>query len=410
MRNGWTGGQYSVFRGLFGLYLFVHFSYLAFWATDIFSNQGMIPDAALSPLIIAFPNILGVIDSPVFVVLLCVLAAVAAIFFGLGKWDKPAALFLWFVLACFLGRNPLILNPAMPYVGWMLLAHLFIPKAPYGSLAARGRSDPGNGWEFPKEIFLAAWIVLALTYSYSGYTKLLSPSWVAGENIAYVLDNPLARDWFLRDFFLAVPPVLLKGLTWFILVIELLFAPLCLIARLRPWLWGGMLFVQFGFAFLLNFPDLTIAMLLFHMMTFDPAWLRAKSMQGMRLYYDGSCALCHGTVRFLLAEDKRGELTFAPLQSGQLEEVMDPAAVAGLGDTIVLMKPDKTVLTKIAAVTSLLDRLGGIWRLVAWVFKLLPTSIGNWLYSFVGDRRYRLFGQVENLCPLLPVHLRQRFK
>jgi len=410
MRNGWTGGQYSLFRGLFGLYLFIHFTYLAFWAPDIFSNEGMLPDAALSPLIVAFPNILGVIDTPGFVVLLCVLAALASVFFAVGKWDKIAAVFLWFVLACFLGRNPLIINPAMPYVGWMLLAHLFIPKAPYGSWAARGRVDPGNGWEFPKEIFLAAWIILALTYSYSGYTKLLSPSWVAGENIAYVLDNPLARDWFLRDIFLALPPVLLMLLTWFILAIELFFAPLCLIARLRPWLWLGMFFVQFGFAFLLNFPDLTFAMLLFHMMTFDPNWLRAKSMEGARLYYDGGCGLCHGVVKFILSEDTRGELTFKPLQDGELEETMGKEAVADLGDTIVLKTAENETLTKMAAVVYVLDRLGGFWRVASWPLRILPTSVGNWLYKFVGDRRYRIFGQVENMCPILPVHLRQRFK
>lgn len=409
MQNNWTGGQYSIFRILFGAYLFVHFSYLAFWASDIFSNIGMIDDAELSPLIIAFPNILRFFDSPAVVTGLSIAAAITSLFFAAGKWDKIAAFFMWFMLACFVGRNPLITNPAMPYVGWMLLAHLFITSAPFVSISARGRNDPGNGWTMNNGIFIAAWIVLALTYSYSGYTKLLSPSWVAGENIEYVLSNPLARDWFLRDLFLMVPDIVLKCLTWFILVIELLFAPLAIIRRLRPWLWCGMMFVQFGFAFLLNFPDLTIAMLLFHMFTFNPAWLPAKSLKGAIVYYDGTCALCHGTIRFLMAEETRGELLFSALQDGRLEALIGKDAFEGLGDTVVVRTADEDVLIEAEGIIYLLSHLGGLWVLLSWIMRIIPKPMRRICYHFIGDRRYRLFGTKADSCPIMPPYLRARF-
>jgi hypothetical protein len=188
MRNSWTGGQYSLFRALLGIYLFVHFAHLLPWSTELFSSAGMIPDGRDSPLLLLFPNILAVIDHPAFIMSFLAAAAVASLLFCVGYRDKWAAAFIWFTLACLFGRNPLIANPSLPYVGWMLLAHLFIPAAPYGSWAARGRTDPDNGWRMPAPIFLAAWIVLALSYSYSGYTKLFSPSWVDGTNVAHVLD------------------------------------------------------------------------------------------------------------------------------------------------------------------------------------------------------------------------------
>ena len=407
--NGWTGGQYSLFRAAFAIYLFVHFAYLAFWAPDIFSDQGMVAEAELSPLIYAFPNILALWDSPAFVTGLCIAATAASVAFGLGKWDRLAAVFMWIVLASFISRNPLISNPAMPYAGWMLLAHLFIARAPYGSLAARGRADPSGGWTMQQGIFVAGWIVLALTYSYSGYTKLLSPSWVAGENIQYVLDNPLARDWFLRDIFLAVPPAILKVLTWFILAVELLFAPLALIKRLRPWLWGAMLFVQFGFLFLLNFPDLTIAMLIFHMFTFNPDWLKAKPLSDHRVHYDGDCALCHGSVRFLLAEERGGELTFSPLQSGQLERAIGSEAFTSLGDTFVVEKPGGEVLIEAQGIDYLLIHLGGLWRPIGYTLRLLPNWLANGLYHIIGNNRYRLFGKKQDMCQLLPPDLQKRF-
>ena len=53
---------------------------------------------------------------------------IASLMFMLGYFDRAAAIFIWFILACYFARNPLIANPALPYLGWMLLAHAFMPK------------------------------------------------------------------------------------------------------------------------------------------------------------------------------------------------------------------------------------------------------------------------------------------
>ena len=128
MRNSWTGGQYSIFRILLGAYLFVHFVHLAPWAWELFSSEGMLPDARQSPLFGVFANIFRLADTPGFVVAVVIAAAAASLLFLAGVADKWAAFFLWLVLASLFGRNPLIANPSLPYVGWMLLAHLFIPS------------------------------------------------------------------------------------------------------------------------------------------------------------------------------------------------------------------------------------------------------------------------------------------
>jgi hypothetical protein len=276
MHNDWTGGQYSVFRGLFGIYLFIHFLHLLPWGTEMFSSQGVLPDANLSPLISVFPNLFYLVDSPSSVTAVLTLACCASLLFMIGQYDRIAAFFLWIVLAWLFGRNPLILNPSMPYVGWMLVAHLFVPTKPFGAFSASGQTTPDGDWHFPENIYFAAWAVLALSYSYSGYTKLLSPSWVTGDAIALVLENPLARDTFLREWLITFPPLFFKLLTWFVLYVELLFLPLILIKKLRPIMWMLLLIIQFGFLLLLNFADLTVGMLLFHLLTFNPGWLRIK--------------------------------------------------------------------------------------------------------------------------------------
>ncbi len=212
-KTGWTGGQYSLFRVIFGLYLMVHFAHLLPWAVEVFSSKGMLAEGELSPLLSLVPNILRLNDSPWAVTALVLSAVMAAVAFTMGWRDRFAAVWLWYVLMCLYTRNPLIANPALPYVGWMLLAHVCIPASPYGAFSARGRTHPSGDWVMPAAIFSAASLVLALSYSYSGYTKLLSPSWVNGDTVAYVLQNPLARDWWLRDLFLRLPTEILTGIT-----------------------------------------------------------------------------------------------------------------------------------------------------------------------------------------------------
>ena len=253
LENGWTGGQFSLFRILLGLYLCIHFLDLVPWAPEVFSSAGMLSDGGLSPLIGLFPNIFLLNDSPQFVQGVVISGVAASLLFTAGYRQKMAAVWCLFVLASLFGRNPLIANPALPYVGFMLLASLFVPSGAYGSHAAKGRDDLGRGWVMPQDVILGAWIVLALTYSYSGYTKLLSPSWVSGDNIQFVLNNPLARDYFLRDLFLWLPPIFLKLATWGVLVIELFFLPLVLFKKLRPVMWTLMLLIQIGFALSVEF-------------------------------------------------------------------------------------------------------------------------------------------------------------
>jgi predicted DCC family thiol-disulfide oxidoreductase YuxK len=410
MARTWTGGQYSLFRALLGAYLVVHFATLLPWGSEVFSNQGMLADGAASPLFHLFPSVLLVSDAPWAVTALLVFGALCAALLAIGLHDRPAALGAWYVLACLFARNPLIANPALPFIGWMLLAHLFVPTAPWGSVKALRRADPAGGWAMPQPIVVAAWIVLALTYSYSGYTKLLSPSWVSGDAIGYVLQNPLARDYFLRDLFLALPAFALPALTWAILIIELLFAPLSLVPRLRPVLWIAMAIIQLGFLFLLNFADLTTPMLLFHLLTFDPRWIAGRRGDAPEtIYYDGHCGFCHRVVRFILAEDRAARFRFAPLQSAAFAQALPETRRRPLPDSFVLMDGSGQLRLKSDAVIYILHALGGLWSVLGLALQLVPRTIRDVAYDMVGRIRHRLFRRPADLCPLMPMTLRARF-
>ena len=172
MRNGWTGGQYSIYRAVFGVYLAIHYFRLVAWGQELFSNKGLLPIPSLSPLAHLFPNVLAIWDSPFFIQALLVGATCLSLLFAIGLWDRAAAGLLWYLGACFLGRNPLIANPALPYIEWLLLAHTFLPEAPCGSLLARIRGKSNDDWRMTPSIYLVAWIVMAIGYTYSGAMKM----------------------------------------------------------------------------------------------------------------------------------------------------------------------------------------------------------------------------------------------
>jgi predicted DCC family thiol-disulfide oxidoreductase YuxK len=410
LANGWTGGQYSLFRALFGAYLFIHFVQLVPWGVELFSNQGMLPEASASPLVHLFPNVLAVMDAPAMVTAFLVVAASLSVLFAVGFHDRATAFLLWYIWACLFGRNPLIGNPGLPYVGWMLLAHVCLPPAPYGSWTARARIDPGGGWRMPPDIFAVAWVLMALGYSYSGYTKLVSPSWLDGTALAHVLQNPLARPTPLREWMLTLPAGLLRVATWGALALELGFAPLALFARLRPWLWGAMLFMHLSLIGFIDFADLSLGMVMLHLFTFNPAWLPPLTGPTEMVFYDGHCGLCHRAVRFLLAEDRGEAFHFAPLGGDAFQAAIPEDRRTCLPDSNVLQTADGRLLVRSAAVIHMVRRLGGVWRLLGETARFMPARLLDWFYDGIASVRQRLFRSPAETCPLLPPHLRKRFE
>jgi hypothetical protein len=267
-----NASAYRKFRALFGIYLAIHFVQLVPWAAEMFSSEGALPDAALSPLVGIFPSLLTWFDAPLMVQGLLVVLAGISVLFAAGVQDRLLAVVLWYGWASLFCRNPLILNPGLPYVGWLLLAHALMPSA--GRLFDRNSLDPR--WRIPPLLVTAAWVVMAVGYSYAGYTKLVSPSWMDGSALRYVLDSPLARPGVLRELLLSMPAAVLLGCTWVVLALEILYAPLALIKRLRLPLWLAMVVMHLGIIVLVDFADLSLGMLMIHAFTFDPRWLPAQ--------------------------------------------------------------------------------------------------------------------------------------
>jgi predicted DCC family thiol-disulfide oxidoreductase YuxK len=289
-------------------------------------------------------------------------AAALALAFAIGWRDRAAALALALLLAAL---APWRADALFPTGVALLGIHVFLPRAPCGAWDARGRADPGGGWRFPRGIFGFAWLLLAVTYGLRG---------AVGLRAAPTDASALAL---------------------------LAFAPLALFARTRPLAW-----IAAAAALVARDPGA----LLLHALAFDPGWIPARRDDRALLFYDGACGLCHRTVRFLLAEDPRGEaFRFAPLASVAFESAIPEGERARLPDSLVLLLPDARVLVRARAVIEIGKRLGGLWRAAALLVSLLPRSPLDFAYDVVARVRGRVFSRPLAACPRVPAYLRERF-
>jgi predicted DCC family thiol-disulfide oxidoreductase YuxK len=108
--------------------------------------------------------------------------------------------------------------------------------------------------------------------------------------------------------------------------------------------------------------------------------------------FDGVCNLCNGWVQFIFERDRTGEVRFASIQSpaGQALLSRHGYTVEGL-DTLLVVEHD-VLYVKTEAVRHVLTRLGGIWRWIAAVLRLVPVSARDWMYTHIAINRYSLFG------------------
>ncbi|MEE9211564.1 MAG: DCC1-like thiol-disulfide oxidoreductase family protein [Phycisphaeraceae bacterium] len=393
MNNRWTGGQYSLFRFVFGAYLF---------GTFLCTAWGQVRSAG------------GVAS---------VIAAIVCVFLMGGWFDRAAAIVIaalvWAMVAV---RSMPVEVFAAATITMLLVAHASLPAAAYGSVAGYGRADPRGAWRMRPVVFVAVWMWMAISYTVYGFTLLYDPAWRQGDAIVNMAGEASGA---LAGVLAQAPDELMRIATWGVLGLLVGFAPLAVVGRVRPWLWSAMLLVNLLRLAVFGHSGFGAAMVMVHGMTFDPEWVKARRLAlaghdrqqiaGVpetteTIFYDGQCGLCHRWVRFVLAEDRDGSaFRFAPLQSGAFERAVPIDQRATLSGTIVVRTSAGAVLSRSAAVIHVLRGLGGVWRLIGAAVRLVPRPIRDFGYDCIAAVRYRLFKRPADACPLLAADLRGRF-
>jgi len=111
------------------------------------------------------------------------------------------------------------------------------------------------------------------------------------------------------------------------------------------------------------------------------------------IIYDGMCHLCSGSMAWLAHRVPKDRLKFTPVQSAEGAKALQSAGLNELDPSSFLLVSRGRVLQKSKAVIATLYLVGGLWKALAWVLKLLPMSFADRLYDWVANNRYRWFGR-----------------
>jgi len=261
--------QFAAFRIAFGTFLGGWFAALVPWAATLFGDGGLagLPTAPRAGLRVPSP-IAESLPDPLAALVLAVLVALGGLI-AAGVARRSAALAAWLGLVWLYDREPAIHNPALAFVGWLCLALALVPLGEPWRLSHRP-SD--RAWRMPPGLFAGAWWVLALAYGVSGLDKLSSVAWRSGQAIPLVLDLPWARPGLVRSALLSLPDGVQRAITWYGLGAELFFPVLAAWRVTRPLAWAAALSLHLGLLVIMDFPELSLGMVMAHWFTFDGRW------------------------------------------------------------------------------------------------------------------------------------------
>ena len=122
--------------------------------------------------------------------------------------------------------------------------------------------------------------------------------------------------------------------------------------------------------------------------------------------FDGTCAFCEGSVKFIARRDPDGQFRFGASQSPQAAALLAQHGLTrDMARSIVLIEDGQVYLRSTASL-RIARRLPFPWRL-AGVLLWIPRPIRDAAYRVVAAIRHRVAGR-SNACEVPPPEIRSR--
>jgi predicted DCC family thiol-disulfide oxidoreductase YuxK len=118
-------------------------------------------------------------------------------------------------------------------------------------------------------------------------------------------------------------------------------------------------------------------------------------------------------VQFVLKHDKNDAFRFAALQSPLASRVLERhgASAADLDTFYIATNFDQAgeqLFARSDAAVFVFHELGGGWRGLGAIFRVLPRTLRDAIYNLVARNRYKIFGKFDT-CPLPDPRHRHKF-
>jgi predicted DCC family thiol-disulfide oxidoreductase YuxK len=128
-------------------------------------------------------------------------------------------------------------------------------------------------------------------------------------------------------------------------------------------------------------------------------------MSGAVILFDGTCAFCERSVRFIATRDD-GYFKFGASQNAQGRELLAQYGTDRESARSIILIEGGEVSLRSTAVLKIARRMTAPWRWAA-VFLLVPVPIRDAVYGIVAAIRYRIAGK-SNACDIPPREIRDR--
>lgn len=123
------------------------------------------------------------------------------------------------------------------------------------------------------------------------------------------------------------------------------------------------------------------------------------------ILFDGTCAFCERSVRFIATRDG-GYFRFGASQAPEAGALLAQHGVNRESVRSIILIEDGDVSLRSTAVLKIAKRLTAPWRW-AGVFLWVPRPVRDAVYRIVAAIRHRIAGE-SNACKIPPPEIRQR--
>jgi len=124
------------------------------------------------------------------------------------------------------------------------------------------------------------------------------------------------------------------------------------------------------------------------------------------ILFDGTCAFCERSVRFIATRDPQGYFRFGASQTPQAAELLARFGVTRDSARSIILIEHGQVFLRSTATLRIASRLTFPWRLAAALL-WIPVPIRDAAYRLVAALRRRIAG-TSNACEIPPPEIRAR--
>jgi predicted DCC family thiol-disulfide oxidoreductase YuxK len=113
------------------------------------------------------------------------------------------------------------------------------------------------------------------------------------------------------------------------------------------------------------------------------------------IVFDGECAFCDRSVKWIIGRDRAMRFRFAARQSVTGQRLLAEHGLPPEGVESLILIDGPAVATHSTAVLKIAGRLPWPWKTMG-AFLLIPRPIRDWGYRAFAKRRYRIAGKMSS--------------